>query len=76
MKFNTAKGSVEAPAREFHTESSSGAIDWADYNFPPLLNLMHFSLAELQGGLKRFVLNLYISYIIVIAVLIINCIVD
>ena len=49
-------------------------INWANYNFPPCLRIVHFSISELHGALKRFVLCVYISFLIIIAVLILNSI--
>ena len=54
------------------TGDNSKKIDWNDYNFPPCLHLVHFSLSELQGTVKRFVMNVYISFVIVVCVLLIN----
>ena len=78
MAFSIAKSAVEAqikdavaPASAGSTNSSSG-INWSDYNFPPCLHLVHFSLSELQGSIKRFVLNLYLSFMIIFVVLLIN----
>ena len=52
--------------------NAPGTINWNDYNFPPFLHLVHFSLSELQGPVKRFVLNAYLSFVIVVIVLCIN----
>eukprot|EP00826_Nyctotherus_ovalis_P022550 TRINITY_DN1745_c0_g2_i17.p2 TRINITY_DN1745_c0_g2~~TRINITY_DN1745_c0_g2_i17.p2 ORF type:complete len:215 (+),score=46.32 TRINITY_DN1745_c0_g2_i17:124-768(+) len=54
------------------TPSSNSKINWNDYNFPPCIHIVHFSLAELQGPVKRFVLCIYLSFLIIIGVLIIN----
>ena len=53
--------------------ASSGNINWDDYNYPPCLHLIHFSLSELQGSVKRFVLQVYLSFMIIVSVLLINC---
>ena len=53
------------------TKDESG-INWAEYNFPPCIHLVHFSISELKGPVKRFVLCIYLSFITVITVLIIN----
>ena len=47
-------------------------INWEDYNFPLCLHLVHFSLTELQGSMKRYSLNVYLSYIIILCVLVTN----
>ena len=48
--------------------SSLGKINWADYNFPPFIRIVHFSLAELQGTLRRYVACLYLGYLILLGV--------
>jgi len=53
--------------------TDSSGINWNDLNFPPCLNLVHFSLSELKGNLKRFVLIIYLSYLITVVVMLINC---
>ncbi len=47
-------------------------INWSDYNYPPCLHLVHFDLSELRGTIKRFALNVYLSFVIIICVLLIN----
>ena len=51
---------------------SPGAIDWGHINFPPCFRVAHFSLNEVQGAVKRFALKVYISFLIIFAVLLIN----
>jgi len=48
------------------------SINWNDYNFPPLLRVVHFTFSELQGRVKKFVVKAYSSFMIVVAVLLIN----
>ena len=47
-------------------------IHWENYNFPPCLHVVHFSLGELQGALRRHVLFVYLSYTIMLGVLGLN----
>ena len=54
------------------SEEDNGPINWKDYNFPPCLHLVHFSLTELSGRVKRVVLNMYLSFLIVVFVLLVN----
>jgi len=35
-------------------------IAWTDFNFPPIINVFHFSLAELQAPYKPLVRLIYI----------------
>lgn len=43
-------------------------IDWSDFNFPPLIRVFHFSLAELQPPYKPIVRNIYICYLIILVI--------
>lgn len=47
-------------------------INWEDFNFPPCLNLVHFSLSELRGPLKKFVLNAYVAFLLIVMVEVCN----
>ena len=47
-------------------------IDWDKYNFPPCLHLVHFSVSELEGSLRRYALLVYLSYTIMLSVLGLN----
>eukprot|EP00826_Nyctotherus_ovalis_P056946 TRINITY_DN7774_c0_g1_i6.p1 TRINITY_DN7774_c0_g1~~TRINITY_DN7774_c0_g1_i6.p1 ORF type:complete len:108 (-),score=18.56 TRINITY_DN7774_c0_g1_i6:251-574(-) len=53
--------------------SLDGRINWGDYNFPPCIRMVHFSLGELQGGLRSFVARVYLTYLLLISILLINC---
>ena len=53
----------------------SSTINWKDINFPPFYRVVHFSLYELQGGVKRFAFKAYLGFIIILSVLLINGIV-
>ncbi len=48
-------------------------IKWEDINFPAYYRVAHFSLSELQGGLKRFAIKVYLSFLIILAILCLNC---
>jgi len=62
---NTASGGMQ--------KTKSG-IDWQDYNWPPMLRIVHFSLDELPDGSRKVVLKIYISFIIAFITCIINII--
>jgi len=47
-------------------------IDWHDYNFPPLIKLIHFKLSDFEGAEKSVIKKMYISWILLIVVLILN----
>ena len=53
-------------------ESFIGKIDWSDYNFPPFIHIVHFSISELEGSLRRFVVCIYINYLILLGILLLN----
>ena len=53
-------------------EFSTGKINWSEYNFPPFIHIVHFSLSELEGSIKSFVFCLYADYLIIIGILIMN----
>jgi len=78
MAFNIAKAAVVGQAREVVSGvtslagSGQGGINWQNYNFPPCINLVHFSLDELQGTLRRFVLCQYLNFIIIIFIQLFN----
>eukprot|EP00826_Nyctotherus_ovalis_P063901 TRINITY_DN9369_c0_g1_i9.p1 TRINITY_DN9369_c0_g1~~TRINITY_DN9369_c0_g1_i9.p1 ORF type:complete len:223 (-),score=43.95 TRINITY_DN9369_c0_g1_i9:223-891(-) len=61
----------DADTRPISTKKIS-KINWANYNFPPCVRIVHFSLSELHGALKRFVLCIYLSFLLIVAVLLTN----
>ena len=73
---NIVQGIVESKVKGIISVNPSSkdnsGINWNDFNFPPFLGLVHFSLAELKGTLKSFVLIIYLSYLVTISVMIIN----
>ena len=70
MDFDIAKGAVEAQSREVNAPSR---INWNNFNFPPLIRLAHFSVSELHGRLKRFAVIIYVSFLLIFYVQLINC---
>ncbi len=52
--------------------SAAIVINWENFNFPPCLHLVHFSVGELQGSLRRYALFVYLSYTIMLSVLGLN----
>ena len=51
-------------------------INWADYNYPPLVNVIHFRLDELTSNpdIRAQVRNIWISHLVLFAVSILNLI--
>ena len=52
--------------------NSSSAIKWDDFNYPPLLHLIHYSSAELPDSFRNKVRCIHASFLILLLVLIIN----
>jgi hypothetical protein len=40
----------------------STEVDWTDYNFPPCVKVVHFSLKDFQGTELRVIKKLYVSW--------------
>ena len=49
-------------------------IDWNDFNFPPGLNLIHFSYQELQQPQKKVILVMLANYILLVLICFFNII--
>eukprot|EP00923_Selenidium_pygospionis_P007156 GHVN01012281.1.p1 GENE.GHVN01012281.1~~GHVN01012281.1.p1 ORF type:complete len:234 (+),score=31.96 GHVN01012281.1:225-926(+) len=47
-------------------------IDWVDFNYPPLLRLFHFNLAELPDRMRSIVRWIHISFLVALLVMMIN----
>lgn len=70
---NPSNGDTQLPNVINQPEQQpDGEIYWANYNYPPCIPIVHFSLIELKGKLRSFVAYLWLSYIILLAILIIN----
>jgi len=58
------------------TSTSSGggeAINWSQFNFPPLIKLMHKNFSEIKDdGKRRLSKIIYIQFLIIVLLLIIN----
>lgn len=59
---------------DFHSVVSgpNNHIDWFDYNFPPLLRIIHFRLSDFQGEEKTLIKKMYISWVLLLVVLAVN----
>jgi len=66
------KDKVSSQVSNMSKEKSN--INWEDLNFPPILKLFHFSLTEISGNVRKTVLIIYISFIIICFVCFVNCI--
>lgn len=47
-------------------------IDWANFNYPPLIRLFHFDLAELPARTRVIVRWIHISFLIALVIMIVN----
>jgi len=50
----------------------STVINWSDINFPFFYRIVHFNLDELTGSMKSFALKLYLHFLIIVLVVLIN----
>lgn len=53
-------------------KSQSNTIKWDDFNYPPLLHLIHYSSAELPDPARGLVRRIHCSFLILVLILIIN----
>ena len=54
--------------------TSKPKIDWNNFNFPPLIHIIHFSLGELEPKDRSIVLKIYITLWIIFSILFISII--
>ena len=60
-------------------KSQSNQIKWDDFNYPPLLRVIHYSSAELQEPARTLARRIHCSFLILVVILfinLINCIVQ
>ena len=69
---NVVEVQVQGTMDQVTGTNQNSTINWNDYNYPPCLHLVHFNLSELRGSVKTFVLCLYLSFMIIVVVLILN----
>ena len=70
--MNAMKSSVNSQVSNMKASLSSSPIKWENFNYPPLLNLIHYSSEELPDSIKRLVKCIHSSFLILILILIIN----
>lgn len=72
---STIKG-VNDIAREMSSASGIAppqqTIDWDNYNYPPLIRIMHFNLNELEGSARRVVRLCHWAFLLIIITLLVN----
>lgn len=69
-QMNNMKSSLKGP---------SNAIKWDDFNYPPMINVIHYSSAELPENSRGIVRRIHCSFLILVIILfinLINCIVQ
>lgn len=47
----------------------NGQINWDDYNFPPCIKVLHFSLNDFKGSERAVIKKMYVSWILLMTVL-------
>lgn len=55
-----------------HDDDHYKDVKWDDYNFPPLLNIYHFSMSEISKDHKPHVSKLFIVFWLTVLCLLIN----
>lgn len=63
-------------AEALDSQSKTQPIKWNEYNFPPLCKLVHFRLDELPYPHKAFVRLLFISFMLLPVILVINLVIN
>jgi hypothetical protein len=48
-------------------------IEFTDYNYPICVKLIHFKMSELSGSVKTVVRMIYLSYLLIVIISLINC---
>jgi hypothetical protein len=71
-KHTLGKGKDQLMAVVSHNDDHYKDVKWDDYNFPPLLNIYHFSMSEISKEHKYWVSKLVICYYGSILCLLIN----
>ena len=72
MAKGIATRTLQRVKGEFTSQNNQG-INWQDFNYPPCLHIIHFRLSELKKPVKTVILLLYISFLCVPAISILNC---
>jgi hypothetical protein len=61
-------------AKETMTPSKGPKINWEDFNYPPLIKLIHFDLSEIEESKVTIVRFLWFSHLLIFAYSILNII--
>lgn len=72
MAKGIATRTLQRVKGEFTSQNNQG-INWQDFNYPPCLHIIHFRLSELKKPVKTIILLLYVSFICIPAICILNC---
>lgn len=70
--MNAMKSSVNSQVSNMKASLSSSPIKWESFNYPPLLNLIHYSSEELPDSIKGLVKCIHSSFLILIVIFLIN----
>ena len=64
---------LNTAAKKYGIQPNSG-INWNDFNYPPLLKLIHYKRNELSNPHRYMATLLWLSHILIFAISIINLI--
>lgn len=68
----TVANSMMSKAKEAVTPNKGPKINWEDFNYPPLIKLIHFDLSEIEETKVTVVRFLWLSHLLIFAYSIIN----
>ena len=70
----TAANNMVNNVKESITPSKGPKINWDDFNYPPIIKIIHFDLSEVEESKVTVVRFLWFSHILLFAYSIINII--
>jgi hypothetical protein len=66
-----AQSAAKGTLNEFRGEKK-GQIIWDDFNYPPFVRLIHYSLDELQDPIRSVVKKMHLVFLLVLVINAIN----
>jgi hypothetical protein len=69
-----AAGNMMNNAKQAITPSKGPKINWDDFNYPPLIKLIHFDMSEIEDNKIMIVRFLWLSHLLIFAYSILNII--
>jgi secretory carrier-associated membrane protein len=73
---NALNDTVDSIKNKFtNNKQDKPKVNWEDFNWPPFLKVVHFSLDELEDyPIQPFIRNMFLSHLVVFLLSIINLI--